>query len=79
MIDDIVEMILKEARKGSRWDNYTNLLTVWQKLSDRISPVLSDLKKDFQDVSDNKIKERYFSLQHKEAEERREREDGNKR
>ena len=46
MIDDVVEMILKEARKGSRWDNYTNLLTVWQKLSDRIFPILSDLKKD---------------------------------
>lgn len=78
MIDDIVEMILKEARKGSRCDNYTNLLTVWQKLSDRIFPILSDLRKDFHNNTDNKIKERYFSLQHKDAEERRKKEDENK-
>ena len=77
-IDAIVELILTEARKGSRWDNYTNLLTLWQKLSDRILPILTDLKKDFQDRMDKEIKKGYFSLPHKKAEERRLRGDEDK-
>uniref|UniRef100_A0A6M3M600 Uncharacterized protein n=1 Tax=viral metagenome TaxID=1070528 RepID=A0A6M3M600_9ZZZZ len=56
MIDEIVEMILKEARKGSRWDNYTNLLTVWQKLGNRIFPILSDLQKEWEEVKKDENK-----------------------
>ena len=56
MIDDIVERIFQESRKGSRWDNYINLLTVWQKLSDRIFPILTDLEKNLEEIKEDEKK-----------------------
>jgi len=59
-IDAIIELILREARARSRWDNYTNIFTVKRDINKRIDKILSDIKEEERrkkkDESNDKIK-----------------------
>lgn len=51
MIDDILEMILKEARGREGKDLILNILDVWSEIEDRTFQILDDLQKQ-QDIKD---------------------------
>jgi len=51
MVDDIVEMILKEARSREEKDLILNILYVCDDIDDKIGQILQDLQ-DQQDIKD---------------------------
>lgn len=46
MIDDIVEMILKEARSRDGKDLILNIVSVWSEIDDKIGPIVDQLTQD---------------------------------
>lgn len=77
-IEAIIELILREARNRRNFGRVTTINLIRQEINRELNQIIETYDQEERRKDNNKINKRYFSLQHKEAEERRKKEDEDK-